>query len=158
MEKRFLEGKADWKSIDIRECAFCRKEFVAWDRLSTKFCSLECRSKQRRKYGKKVCAQCSKVVARPAGKYGRFKNEFCSRECEGKFVQRVRGKRAYKRQPTSAYKGVCKVKGGKWMAAVRHEGVLHYLGRFTSERDAAIAYNKRAAELFGPDAFQNTVS
>ena len=50
---------------------------------------------------------------------------------------------------TSAYKGVCYYKPtGKWKAAIRISGKERYLGYFTSEREAAEAYNAAALEHF----------
>lgn len=51
---------------------------------------------------------------------------------------------------TSKYKGVCwDSSRGKWAAYAKKNGVSFYLGRFTSEDKAAMAYNKKAKELFG---------
>lgn len=64
-----------------------------------------------------------------------------------------------KRRPgSSIYKGVswvphCK----KWCAQITHNGKRRYLGVFQEERDAAIAYNGAANELFGEYARLNNV-
>lgn len=51
---------------------------------------------------------------------------------------------------TSKYKGVCwDSSRGKWAAYAKKNGVRFHLGRFTSEDKAAMAYNKKAKELFG---------
>ena len=49
---------------------------------------------------------------------------------------------------TSRCKGVCKVKG-KWRANIRHNGKLIYLGLFTNEDDAGLAYDDAARRLNG---------
>ena len=43
---------------------------------------------------------------------------------------------------TSKYIGVC-FKKGKYEASIQIDGKIHYLGRFTSEYDAHIAYTKK---------------
>lgn len=59
---------------------------------------------------------------------------------------------------TSLYKGVSfHKKMGKYMAAIRRGGSGYYLGYFESQEDAAIAYNKKAVELFGEFAHLNTI-
>jgi len=54
----------------------------------------------------------------------------------------------------SRFKGVTP-KRGHWMARVKFNGKYTYLGEFTSEEDAAKAYDKKARELFGEFAFLN---
>lgn len=50
---------------------------------------------------------------------------------------------------SSVYKGVrLDKRTGRWEAKVRKSGVLHYLGMFKDEVDAATAYNFKAFELF----------
>jgi hypothetical protein len=57
---------------------------------------------------------------------------------------------------TSRYKGVCWSKRRrKWHAAIRSDGKLYNLGYFDSEIDAALAYDRKARELFGPYARLN---
>jgi hypothetical protein len=43
----------------------------------------------------------------------------------------------------------------KWKAAIKHAGVLYHLGSYVEEREAAIAYDKKAHELYGKDATLN---
>jgi hypothetical protein len=62
--------------------------------------------------------------------------------------------------PTSSqYKGVCWDKErNKWVAHIDiGEGRKRKLGRFTVERDAAVAYNKAAIEIFGEYALVNEI-
>ena len=69
---------------------------------------------------------------------------------------------SYNRSPrkntTSRYKGVHFVKHmKKWVARITKNGDSEYLGFFESEIDAAVAYNRRAKELFGPYTYLNEV-
>jgi len=57
---------------------------------------------------------------------------------------------------SSRYSGVCWDKRAKkWRAYIRHNGKRIYLGYFTSEIEAAKAYDKKAKELFGEFANLN---
>ena len=57
---------------------------------------------------------------------------------------------------TSIYKGVYFFKRDKkWMAHIELNGKQTYLGTFSSEVDAALAYNEKAIELFGEFANLN---
>lgn len=62
------------------------------------------------------------------------------------------------RKGTSKYKGVswCK-KSKKWQAHIMVNSHSKGLGRYTSEVEAAITYNKAARKYFGEFAYQNTV-
>lgn len=51
---------------------------------------------------------------------------------------------------TSRYKGVFWDKArNRWMATIHHQGRTRSLGRFTDEHEAAAAYDRAAAELWG---------
>lgn len=67
-------------------------------------------------------------------------------------------KKVYKlgEKPRSSYKGVtwCK-RDSKWISQIKFEGKNHFLGRFSSELDAARAYDKRALEIYGSFAVIN---
>lgn len=53
-------------------------------------------------------------------------------------------------------KGTCWDKSrGKWLASICHAGANLYLGRYDSEREAALAYDAKARELFGEFAALN---
>lgn len=61
-------------------------------------------------------------------------------------------------KPTSSqYKGVHKMPSGKYRAAIGHNRKVIWLGTFTEEDQAALAYNAKATELFGEYACLNDV-
>lgn len=58
----------------------------------------------------------------------------------------------------SSFKGVSFNKlESKWIAYIRNNGQLVFLGYFTDEREAARAYNEAAKKYFGEFAFLNTL-
>lgn len=58
---------------------------------------------------------------------------------------------------TSEYKGVCKIRSlEKWIATITKDKT-YYLGSYIVEAEAAEAYNKKARELYGKYAYQNTI-
>lgn len=57
-------------------------------------------------------------------------------------------------ETTSRYKGVC-WKANRWEASIASDKQWHYLGRFTSEVDAARAYDAAAIRLHGAFAKVN---
>lgn len=60
---------------------------------------------------------------------------------------------------TSRYRGVhFDTINNKWQAQIRHNYKKIYLGRFKTEKDAALAYNQKALELFGEYANLNIIS
>lgn len=67
--------------------------------------------------------------------------------------------RAFKRKRltvTSKFRGVCWCEGRqKWIAQIKLNGKHFNLGRFSSEEDAARAYDAKARELFGEYASPN---
>ncbi len=61
-----------------------------------------------------------------------------------------------RRSSTSKYKGVCyDRKLNKWLSQIIWRGERTYLGRFKDETEAAIAYDRKAEQLFGEFAYLN---
>jgi hypothetical protein len=57
---------------------------------------------------------------------------------------------------SSSFRGVHYDKRNQcWVATTRHQGVYFWLGQFANEREAALAYDNKAAELRGPEARLN---
>lgn len=56
---------------------------------------------------------------------------------------------------TSKYRGVCKLKNNTYRAIITKNYKKTYIGTFTSEIEAAKAYDEYAIKLFGPNAFTN---
>jgi hypothetical protein len=64
----------------------------------------------------------------------------------------------WNRRPAGSrlYKGTCWLpKEGRWRARITVNGQDRYLGRFASEAEAALAYDRAAAEAFGEFAYLN---
>ena len=67
--------------------------------------------------------------------------------------QNCHNSRGYGRSP---YKGVSFSRAaGKWIATINSKGRHYYLGLFDTEIDAALAYDRKAVELFGKFAYLN---
>ena len=63
-----------------------------------------------------------------------------------------------KKKGSSKFKGVCWIKPDKiWMASITVNKQHIHLGRFKTEKEAAIAYNKKADELFNKFAKLNKI-
>jgi hypothetical protein len=59
---------------------------------------------------------------------------------------------------SSHFKGVCRSKGKHcWQAYITHNRKALHLGYFDSEVLAALAYNRKAVELFGEFAYLNQI-
>ncbi len=68
------------------------------------------------------------------------------------------GNQRVRKGTASQYKGVTWHKhSGKWRARINCDGKQEHLGYYNTEEKAALAYNKRAVELFGEFAELNTV-
>ena len=77
-----------------------------------------------------------------------------------RFVTRTQNgqNRRPNRNSTSAYKGVTWFKPtNKWCARIKDKNKRIFLGHFTCEHEAALAYNKKAKELFGEYVLLNEV-
>lgn len=46
-------------------------------------------------------------------------------------------------------KGTCRNKGGTWMARIKFENVVHYLGNYSSQAEAREAYERAAKTIHG---------
>lgn len=58
---------------------------------------------------------------------------------------------------TSGYKGVSKARN-KWAAKITKDYKVYHIGNYTTPELAALAYNKRAVELFGQFAKLNVIA
>lgn len=57
-----------------------------------------------------------------------------------------------KQSTSSRYVGVTKLKkDGKWQASISYKGKNIYIGRFSTEKEAHIAYENKKKELFGSE-------
>jgi group I intron endonuclease len=61
-----------------------------------------------------------------------------------------------RKNTTSKYVGVC-LKDGLWCAKIQFNKKRYELGYYKSEVNAALAYNKKAIELYGKDAKLNII-
>ncbi len=57
----------------------------------------------------------------------------------------------------NSYKGAYQNPNGTWHASIKSRGRVHNLGDFKTEKEAAIAYNKKAVELHGQFALINKI-
>ena len=72
------------------------------------------------------------------------------------------GENNYNRPPNgnkkySKYKGVSRNRPDKFVAQIMFKGKNKYLGEYDTAEEAALAYNKKAEELFGEHAYLNKV-
>ena len=66
--------------------------------------------------------------------------------------------RGSNKNSSSRYKGVSwNKRDKKWSVAIKNNGKLRYVGTYTNERKAALAYNREAARTFGEFAYLNKV-
>lgn len=71
--------------------------------------------------------------------------------------QNMFNKKSYKNS-TSKFKGVSwKSENKKWVAQIQYNGKKAHIGYFSSEIEAAVAYNAKAVELFGEFARLNVI-
>jgi len=78
------------------------------------------------------------------------------RVCSHKENCRNQKKQIIKR--SSRFKGVSLYRNGKWRVAIKLNQVDIHIGYFESEESAALAYNKKALDLFGEFAKLNVVN
>jgi len=83
-----------------------------------------------------------------------------NRRCNLRMVTSAQN--SYNRGPdsnsTSCYKGVSWHKSrSRWVACVKCFKKNFHIGYFTAEQEAALAYNKKAIELFGKFAYLNII-
>lgn len=60
-----------------------------------------------------------------------------------------------KKNATSKYLGVCRGQNGRWQAGITINYKRKYLGNFSNEKDAALAYNEAAKKYHGKFANLN---
>lgn len=80
-----------------------------------------------------------------------------------KSQNQMNSKKPFRSPKTSKYKGVYRLKnvksrGCEWVARIRINRQHIHIGMFRCETSAAVAYNKKAAEMFGEFAKPNQIS
>lgn len=58
---------------------------------------------------------------------------------------------------TSGFRGVCRARRGKYRAYISKDGKQRSLGEYRTPQEAAAAYNRAAADLFGEFARLNVI-
>ncbi len=117
-------------------------------------CPLEIETSLRDKDGKKI----DHIVPIALGGEHTFSNVQIL--CKAHHRAKTLAERNTSKRPgtSSRFRGVSWHKSaGKWRAQIRAGDVQHWLGDFTSEVAAAIAYNNAAKQLFGEFAYPNDV-
>lgn len=76
--------------------------------------------------------------------------EWCTNQENGRYMKKHKDNK-------SIYKNVYSTMSGKYTARIWFEGKNLYIGLFTTAKEAALAYNKKAKELFGDFALLNEV-
>lgn len=87
-------------------------------------------------------------------------NRLDNRRCNLRVIPRyLNSANSNKQRKTySKYKGIHKYKAnGKWQAYIQVQNNTYHLGYFNTEKEAAIAYNKKALELLGEFACLNKI-
>lgn len=62
-----------------------------------------------------------------------------------------------KNKKASKYKGVHQTASGKWQPQIWFNGKNVGFGSYETEEEAALVYNMKAVELFGPNAYLNVI-
>lgn len=87
------------------------------------------------------------------------KNKYDNRKINLRIA--TRGLNAHNRtkssNTSSSYYGVTKRSDNKWITKISQNNVGHYVGIFSTEIEAANAYNKKAIELYGNNANLNDI-
>lgn len=73
------------------------------------------------------------------------------------YTENSRNSRKRKSRATSQYKGVM-CRDSRYRAFITHEGKQLSLGTYSTEEDAALAYNTKATQLFGQYACLNVLT
>lgn len=73
------------------------------------------------------------------------------------YSQNSQNKPATRKKSSSKYKGVHKTASGKWQPMIWTNRKNIGFGSYETEEEAALVYNAKALELFGPDAYLNVV-
>jgi hypothetical protein len=83
---------------------------------------------------------------------------YSKENCRWATPQQNQMNKGYNINASSKYKGVSwNKRSTKWLAKIKKNGKVHYIGTFTLETEAALAYNKKALELNGEYAYLNKV-
>jgi hypothetical protein len=80
-----------------------------------------------------------------------------NRRCNLRICTRSQNQANALKRPNSRFKGL-KRAGKKWKAEIQCDKRTYSLGTFDNEIQAALAYNKKAMELFGEFACLNKVA
>lgn len=68
------------------------------------------------------------------------------------------GEKVAREKTSSIFTGVYwNKRANKWRSHICYRKIIYHLGYYEKETDAAIAYNKKATELFGPNAKLNII-
>jgi hypothetical protein len=70
---------------------------------------------------------------------------------------RIGKQKGKNKNSSSKYLGVCFHKSNKWVCNIRYYNKSIYIGLFSSEEDAALAYNNMASKLYGENAVLNII-
>ena len=62
-----------------------------------------------------------------------------------------------KKKSGSKFLGVTK-KSNKWEARIKHKKIVNIIGKFFTEKEAALAYNKEALKIYGVNARLNRIN
>lgn len=84
------------------------------------------------------------------------RNKLDNRKCNLRMATYSENNYNRVKKGSSKYKGVYK-QGDKWRCVITKDGKKTHIGYYTSEEEAAMAYNKKAVELFGEFAYLNVV-